>query len=164
MNFKFGTCQRQNLIWPCRNQQKWNFVCGFGRFRNRQNATFVEICSWHFRRQKHESCRGFAILNARIVISKSSAEIRVERPTAGFYRLLQPNIRETIPMELHWPPRQERVPETPVHMEGSLGKTAPSHTDFRSGGLTTVNCGTSRNVSGNCHPSPSFCVRYASIP
>ena len=45
-------------------------------------------------------------------------------------------------MKLHRPPRQKRVPETPFYMEGSLGKTSPSHPVFRSGGLTTVNCGT----------------------
>lgn len=58
----------------------------------------------------------------------------------------QPHIREAVPMELHWSPRQERVPETPFHMEGVLGKPASNYDVFRSGGLKTVNCGTRLNT------------------
>ncbi len=68
-----------------------------------------------------------------------------EAPIAGFYRLLhlQPHIRETVPEERYRPPLQERIPKMPFHKEGIPGKPAAIYDVFRSGGLTTVNGGTS---------------------
>ena len=66
-----------------------------------------------------------------------------EDSSARFLRLLQQDFRPTFPMELHRSPCLKRSDQTARHLEGKLGKTNTTITDFHFGVPTTMTCGTS---------------------